>query len=136
MARELVQIREMGLAIAHMAEQQLALEQRVGTTESRLDQAAVIVGDLRRRLGAVERRLGGGVVVTEEQAADVMNRVKALAEGMTQNEPGKNHYQGVYSELYRRFGVGSYRAIRQEQYEAVLAFLDDWRKAVLAGNQT
>ena len=50
----LEQIRDMGLAIAHMAEQQIAMEQRVN---SRLDRAAVVVGEIQRRLSTVERRL-------------------------------------------------------------------------------
>jgi hypothetical protein len=31
--------------------------------------------------------------------------------------------------LYRRFGVSSYKLIRQEQYAAVLAFLEEWRQS-------
>src|SRR5690606_7921495 len=46
----LMQIREMGLAIAQMAEQQMALT-------SRLDKAAIIVGEHGRRLTALEQQL-------------------------------------------------------------------------------
>ncbi|CAA9316306.1 MAG: hypothetical protein AVDCRST_MAG93-5512, partial [uncultured Chloroflexia bacterium] len=42
----------------------------------------------------------------------------------------KNHYQAIFQELYRRFGVASYKTIIQEQYGAVLAFLEDWRTSV------
>jgi hypothetical protein len=45
------------------------------------------------------------------------------------HKEGKNQYQSVFAELYRRFGVSSYKLIRQEQYKAVLAFLEDWRGA-------
>src|SRR5688572_646717 len=38
----LTQIREMGLAIVQMAEQQIEFERRIGTTENRLDRAAVV----------------------------------------------------------------------------------------------
>jgi len=30
-------------------------------------------------------------------------------------------------ELYRRFGVSSYKLIRREHYQVVLRFLEDWR---------
>jgi hypothetical protein len=46
----------------------------------------------------------------------------------------KNFYQGIFGELYRRFRVTSYTEIPQEQYAAVLAFLDDWRRAADSGS--
>src|SRR5215213_5686161 len=76
----------------------------------------------------------GQAYLIDAQAAEVSHQVKALAELLTSQEAGKNHYQGIFAELYRRFGVGSYKIIRQEQYAAVLAFLSDWRRAVQAGH--
>ena len=49
---------------------------------------------------------------------------------MTSKAQGKNHYQGIFSELYRCYGVSSYKNIRLEQYGQVLPFLDDWRESV------
>jgi hypothetical protein len=48
---------------------------------------------------------------------------------------GKNQYQGIYNELYRRFGVSGYKLIRRELYDDVLAFLEDWRVAAMKGKQ-
>ncbi|MBA2678773.1 MAG: ORF6C domain-containing protein [Ktedonobacteraceae bacterium] len=39
---------------------------------------------------------------------------------------------GVFMELYRRFGVASYTQIRQADYQNVLTFLNDWRKSAQA----
>ena len=82
----LAQVRDLGLAIAQMAEQQLALEGRVDETHAlatqahgRLDKAAEVIGALQRRVGTVENRLSPGAAITEDQAAEVSNRVKALA---------------------------------------------------------
>ena len=143
----LAQVREMGLAIAQLAEQQMALEGRVeyidGTvtvlstrvekaderlarTDERLDRAAQIVGQLQQRLGTVERKLEPGAHVTDEQAAEISNRVKALAQLLSQRDPSKNHYQAIFGELYRRFQASSYKLIPQRRYGEVLAFLDDW----------
>lgn len=122
----LEQIREMGLAIAHMAEQQIEMELRVN---ARLDRAAKVVGDLQRRLGTVERKLTPSTLITDEQAEEVSATVKALAEFLTAKDASKNQYQGIFAELYRRFGVSSYKNIRLEQYESVLRFLEDWRKS-------
>ncbi len=122
----LLQIREMGLAIARMAEQQIELEQRVN---SRLDRAALVVGDIQRRLGVVEMKLTPPVFITDEQAAEVSQRVKALAEFLAGKDKAKNHYQGIFGELYRRFGVSSYKSIPLSRYEDVLKFLEEWRRA-------
>jgi hypothetical protein len=136
----LSQVRDLGLAIAQMAEQQLALEGRVDETHAlatqahgRLDKAAEVIGALQRRVGTVENRLSPGAAITEDQAAEVSNRVKALAHLLSGREKGKNHYQGVFGELYRRFGVTSYTHIPQGQYAEVLAFLEEWRRAVAGG---
>lgn len=144
----LAHVREMGLAIVQLAEQQMALEGRVeevdmrlgqvagqqmvvrGEVEvvsSRLDRAAEVVGDLQRRLGAVERRVEPGSLISDAQAAEISSRVKALALLLAEGDASKNHYQGIFAELYRRFGVSSYKLVRRDQYEAVLAFLDEWR---------
>ncbi|HEX6121789.1 MAG TPA: hypothetical protein VFY89_01450, partial [Ktedonobacterales bacterium] len=42
--------------------------------------------------------------------------VKALAELLTTRDASKNHYQGIFSELYRRFGVSSYKTIHRSDY--------------------
>jgi hypothetical protein len=91
--------------------------------------------DVRLRLGVIEDKLHPHAYITEEQAAHVSTVVKALAEMLTRQEKGKNHYQGIFGELHRRFGVPSYKHIRQEQYADVLAFLDDWRDAAMEGRE-
>jgi hypothetical protein len=122
----LVQIREMGFAIAHLAEQQIAMEQNVN---SRLDQAGKLFNQFQKRLGVLENKLSPSSLITDEQAEEVSAAVKALAEYMTGKDKSKNHYQGIFAELYRRFKVSSYKNIRADQYAPVLKFLDEWRKA-------
>lgn len=121
----LVQIREMGLAIAQMAEEQMAMERRLN---SRLDNAVIAFKNLDARVTGLEKRLSPGSHISEAQAAEVGQAVKALAEYLTAQDKSKNHYQGVYQELYRRFGVSSYKNIRADQFADVLKFLEEWRK--------
>jgi hypothetical protein len=149
MRSPLAQVREMGLAIAHLAEQQMALEGRVdyidGTvtvlstrveraderlarTDERLDKAAQIVGQIQQRLGTIERKLEPGAPIADEQAAEISNRVKAIAQALSQKDPSKNHYQAIFGELYRRFRISSYKSVPQDRYADVIAFLDDWAK--------
>lgn len=123
----LAQIRDMGLAIANMAEQQMLLESRVVVTEQRLERAAQVVGDMGRRLSSLESRLSPGSYITDEQAAEISQKVKALAGLLQEQAPGKNYYQSIFGELYRRYNVSSYKLIRQSQYAEVIAFLDSWK---------
>lgn len=128
----LQQIRAMGLAIARMAEQQIEIEQKLNT---RLDRAAVVVSNINRRLSTVERRLSPPEYVTDEMATEIMLAVKALAEELSQHNPGKNYYQAVYTEIYRRFHAPSYTQIHIDRYEAVMKFLEDWQISIDKSSQ-
>src|SRR6266567_1470830 len=123
----LIQIREMGLAIARMAEQQMEIEQRLNT---RIDRAAAVVGNIQRQLSVVERRLSPPEYVTDEMATNIALAVKALAEAFSRRDPRKNHYQSVYVEIYRRFRAPSYDRVRIDKYEDVMKFLEDWQKSI------
>lgn len=113
-------IREMGLAIAKMAEEQIAHERRIAHNEQRLTQAAYVVSDMQKRLTAVEQTIRPGTHITDEQAAEVKELVKAVA--MSQG----GNFQAVYGELYRRFNVSSYKLIPQRKYQQVIEFLQEW----------
>ena len=115
----LQQIQEMGLAIAQMAQEQLRIMDR-------LDNAAIVVGQHGRRITALERQLSPREAITDEQAADIAETVKALAMTLTDQDASKNHFQAIFGELHRRYRVTSYKNIRQSQYQAVLDFLDEW----------
>ena len=120
----LAQIRGLALAIAQMAEEQMDHERRISATENRLHQAAVIVGGIDRRLKEVEARVSPGQPITNEQAAEIKELVKAVA----MSKGGKSEsFQAIWSEMYRRFGVGSYKLIPQSKFADVLAFLEEWR---------
>lgn len=138
--QQLQQIAEMGRAITRMAEQQIELQHQQQALTSRMDSAARIIKDVYGmvtnidvRLGVLEDQVQPAAFITDQQATEVSNRVKALAELLTGKDAARNWYQGIFQELYRRFGVSSYKIIHQEQYESVLAFLDDWRQSSLAG---
>lgn len=125
----LAQIRGLALAIAQMAEEQMEHERRISATETRLQQAAIIVGGIDRRLKEVESRVSPGQPITNEQAAEIKELVKAVA--MAQGGKPEN-FQAIWGEMYRRFGVGSYKLIPQSKYADVLAFLNDWRGRSMA----
>ncbi len=132
--QQLQQIVELGYAIARMGEQQIELQRQQQALTGRMDSAARVIRDVQLRLDNVDVRLGDvedrvlpGATITDAQATEVSQQVKALAELLTGNDAGKNHYQGIFAELYRRFGVSSYKLIPLAKYQAVLEFLDEWR---------
>lgn len=98
----LEQIRATGLAIAQLAEQQMEMEDRL---TKRLDKAAEVFVGFDRRLGMLEKKMSPASLVTDDQAEEISSTVKALAELMTEKTPSKNHYQGIFGELYHRFGI-------------------------------
>ena len=139
----LMQVRNLGLAVAQLAEEQMQLQGQVETinlevdrAHSRLDCAAEVVSSFQQRLTVVERRVLPVECISDEQAAEISLLVKGLAELLTsqgaQKGSGKkipNYYQGVFTELYRRFGVTKYTLIHRVDYQNVLMFLNDWRKS-------
>lgn len=122
----LQQIRENALAVAQLAEEQMRMM-------TRLDKAAIVIGQYGKRITALETKLAPREAVTDEQAADISAKVMAIATEMTELDPAKNHYQGIFRELHRRFRVTSYKDVRQSQYQEVLDFLDNWATASQRG---
>jgi hypothetical protein len=118
----LQQIRQNALAVAHLAEEQLQIM-------ARLDKAAIVVGQHGRRIAALERQLSPRDAITDEQALDIGEKVRAIAMTITEKDRSKNHFQAIFNEIHRRFRVSSYKNIRQDQYQIVLDFLDDWLAA-------
>ena len=150
----LVHIRDMALAIAAFAEQQIAfaeqqqvqdrridvLEEGHGQLGARLDRAAGVVGGLVRSVKALEQRFAPGNVLSEEQAAEVSDRVKTVAEALTARDvavgvTSRDWYGSIYRTLYKRYNVAGYRRIRQEQYADVLSWLDDFHGAASSAPQ-
>ncbi|MDP9315451.1 MAG: ORF6C domain-containing protein [Chloroflexota bacterium] len=126
----LLHIRELGLAVAQMAEQQLALEQRVTAHDIRLNGAAGIIKEVQRRLTAIEEHVAPSATISDAQAAELANLVKAIATELSARDKTKNLYQSVFGELYRRFRVSSYKRVRQHQFAEVMAFLEEMYSAV------
>lgn len=126
---QLQQIVELGRAIMRMAEEQIEQRRRMDVAARVVKGMRTELTDVQVRLGVLEEQVTPSGYIGDTQAADVSSRVKALAELLTIRDPSKNHYQGIYSELYRRFNVSGYKLIRREQFAGVIAFLDEWRAA-------
>lgn len=119
----LMQVREMGLAIARMAEEQIEFDQRLNSTET-------AVSNLDERLHVLEEKLAPPEhAVTNAQASQISQAVKAVAIVMGK-QTKRNEFGGVYGELYRKFDVTSYKLIPTTKFEAVMAWLNDWYQSL------
>jgi hypothetical protein len=83
------------------------------------------LGEHAQRLELLESRVAPGNKVTEEQASQISQAVKAVAMAIGKKTK-RNEFGAVYGELYRRFSVNSYKAIPQKKFDAVMKFLNEW----------
>ena len=116
---------ELATAVAHLAREQME-------TERRLDHAARWARHVDQRLTttdqritALELRLDPQQPIDDEQAAELASAVKAVASAMEQRGAA-NAYQRVYSELYRRYGISSYKRMPRNRYDQALEWLRGW----------
>jgi hypothetical protein len=126
-ASTLYQVREMGRAIMQMADEQIEFEQRLSKTEGRLDRAAVIVGDIDKRLAAVENKVTPGTAVTESQAMQISQAVKAVALEIGK-QTNRNEYGAVYGEMYRKFAITGYKMLPASRFQECVAWLTEWHQ--------
>lgn len=104
-------------AVMRMAQQQLILEAKVENHGAQL-------GEHAERLDQLEAAVGGKHV-TEVQAAQISQAVKAVALAIGKKTK-RNEFGAVYGELYRKFGVASYKLIPQRRFQEVMDFLNEW----------
>ena len=124
---------EIATAIQHLARQQMEIEQRLG---GRIDQMARWARDfgqtVDRRLVTVDQRLGAlelqvipQATISEQQAAEVALAVKNVGHALAETGTRAGYGQ-VYGEMYRRYGISSYKNLPQDKFSEVLAWLHSW----------
>lgn len=116
---------QMAMAVVRLARQQLIME-------ARLDTAVTTLTEHGERLDQLEAAVGGKHV-TEAQAAQISQAVKAVAMALGKKTK-RNEFGGVYGELYRKFSVSSYKAIPQRRFDEVMAFLNEWLQSQISDN--
>lgn len=107
-----VQAYKMIMAMAEMARQQVLLESKVDEHDRRIEALETLVSDT-------------GAFINKEQAMHLSQAVKTLALEIGKRT-GKNEFQGVYGELYRRFRIPSYRELPAYQFNSAMKFLREW----------
>lgn len=119
-----VQAYKMIQAMLKLARNQILLESRLNEHETQL------VG-FEERLEQVEITLGDpGRQVTPEQASQISQAVKAVAMKLSE-QSGRNEYGGVYGELYRKFGITSYKLLPARRFQEAMDFLTQWHQTLV-----
>ena len=109
---------EIATAVQHLARQQLDMEQRQTALEQRQRQADY-------RLTALELQLSAGATISEDQAAEIALAVKNVGQALAARGD-RNGYARVYSEMYRRYRISSYKNLPAARCQDVLAWLAGW----------
>lgn len=84
------------------------------------------------RLAALEVTLGSNDRITEEQATEIKEAVKAI--GILARQRGvKLTYPAIWGQVYRTFSVTVYRNIPRSRFSEVLQCLEELKQSVLGG---
>jgi hypothetical protein len=120
---EAVQAYKMLQAMVKLARNQILLEAQVGVQATQL-------ADHEQRLEEIESSLSDtGRNVTPEQASQLSQAVKAVALVLGK-KTGRNEFAGVYGELYRKFGITSYKLLPARRFDEAMRFLSDWHHSI------
>ena len=120
---EAVQAYKMALAVVKLARNQVLLEGRLDNQERELTAVTERLDQIEANLGQSER------YVTQEQASQISQAVKAVA--IAQGKKSKrNEFGACYGELYRRYGITSYKMLPANKFEDAMKFLTDWHQSL------
>ena len=118
-----VQAYKMALAVVKLARNQVMLEGRLDNQEEALTAVTERLDQIEANLGQSER------YVTQEQASQISQAVKAVA--IAQGKKSKrNEFGACYGELYRKYGITSYKMLPANKFEDAMKFLTDWHQTL------
>lgn len=119
-----VQAYKMLQAMVKLARNQVLLEAQLETHSTKLI-------DHEQRLEEIESSLGDtGRHVTPDQASQISQAVKAVAIALGK-QTKKNEFGAVYGELYRKFGITSYKLLPVSRFEEAMKFLTEWYQTLV-----
>jgi hypothetical protein len=109
------------LAIVELARNQILIEARLDDYGERLERVESLLGDT-------------GRAVTPDQASQISQAVKAVAIALNK-QTKKNEFGAVYGELYRKYGITSYKLLPAQQFEVVMKWLSEWYQSLTNGEE-
>lgn len=114
---------KMAAAIMKMARQQMMLEAQLGTHATQLAQHE-------QRLEEIESTLGDPRhFVTPDQAMQISQAIKVIATEI-QKRTKQNEYGKIYGQLYRQFGITSYKQLPANKFDQAMTWLTDFYRQI------
>ena len=121
---EAVQAYKMLQAMVKLARNQILIESRLDEYDNRFD-------GLENRIETIEAQFGDeSRTVSEDQASQISQAVKAIAMALSKRS-GTNQYGSVYGELYRKFGITSYKLLPANRFQEAMKFLSGWHQELV-----
>lgn len=114
---------KMATAIMKMARQQLMLESQLDSHASQLAQHEQRLEEIESTLGDPRR------FVTPDQAMQISQAIKTIAAEI-QKRTKQNEYGKIYGQLYRQFGITSYKQLPASKFDQAMAWLTDFYRQV------
>ena len=119
---------ETAMAVANLARQQMQME-------SQLVDLATTITEHSSRLAALELTLAPQHAINAAQATELSQAIKTVAQALGERT-GRNEYGGVYGQLYREFGITSYRELPADRFHDAMEWLRNWFRAIRRGIQS
>jgi ferritin-like metal-binding protein YciE len=114
---------KMAAAIMKMAQQQLMLEAQLDSHSAQLTQHE-------QRLEEIESTLGDpGRFVAPDQAMQISQAIKVIATEI-QKRTKQNEYGKIYGQLYRQFGITSYKLLPANKFDQAMGWLTDFYRSI------
>lgn len=121
-------------ALYKLAQQQVELERQYQVmadyTRGFIRDTRSQLTDHEQRLVSIELRLDPATNISDEQAAEIALAVKNVAFAMSGDSQS---YGKVYSEMYRRYRISSYKNLPRAKYDEVITWLSRWYDEVTKG---
>ena len=116
---------ELATAVQNLAREQMEHEQRIGAMETSQQRARQWARGIENRVTALEVHFFPDTRISDAQAGELAQQVKAVAYALQQRGQA-NGYQQVYGELYRRYSIGTYKALPQSRFDEAVTWLKAW----------
>jgi len=81
------------------------------------------------RLETLESTISPGAAITEDEASQISQAVKAVAIAMG-DKTKRNEFGAVCGEMYRKLGVTSYKMLPVDRFEEAMDWLNDWYQSL------
>lgn len=127
---------EIATAVQHLARQEMELEARLGEVAGKqeiiADYVRKFIQDYRQRakttdarLISLELQLSSGAKISEAQASEIMLTVRLVGQALAA-KGAKADYATVHNEMYKLYGISSYKNLPAAHYDSVMAWLAGW----------